>query len=262
MSSKSVLLLGIVFVFLLNVVAVHNYINSYYYQPSKAIVKKNDLFNIDILKSLSKELLSNTKEDKQQKLEKKIEIKQETVKPKEEITKETKIEIKPKEVTEIIEDKEEIISYKSHYSDQLSNEKKSLDNLSENNKTVHTEKENKKEEIKKDTEVKQEDTKEMKKDETIQADDSEKSAFIILNLNVNDKYTASNPIIKKIVKSLDDKKIIKIKIYKYSTKIKNYLEKIKKDFAEQGIDMDDIKVIYNKNENKKNKIKILLTKKD
>ena len=268
MSSKSVLLLGIVFVFLLNVVAVHNYINSYYYQPDKAIVKKDDFFNIDILKNLSKKLLGKEEDNNS---------KQSIIISEEEILEDNETEIKPEQeqVKKIIEHKEELINYKSHYSDQITNEKKSLEDLSENNiteenKTVQKVEEKKKDVLKEDKVkvetdknekiVKEEET--VKKEEPEEVDNSEKSAYIVLNLNVKNNYANNNPIIQKIVKNLDDKKIIKIKIYKYSTKIKDYLEKIKNDFAEQGIDMDDIKVIYNKDENKKNKIKILLTKKD
>jgi len=47
MGSKSVLVLGVVFIFLLNVVAVHNYINEHYYQPAGAGHKKDMSFSLE-----------------------------------------------------------------------------------------------------------------------------------------------------------------------------------------------------------------------
>jgi len=113
-----------------------------------------------------------------------------------------------------------------------------------------------------DVDEKKTEKKAQKNHKRFDIDKSEKSASIVLNLDVEDSYVKQNPIVSKMARKLDDKKVIKILLYKYSTKVKEYLEDIKEDFAENGVDIDDIKVIYKKDETKKDKIKILLTKKD
>jgi len=267
MNSKSVLILGIVFIFLLNVVAVHNYIDKYYYKPVKKNEKKADTPLSDLLSHL-------IQEDKEEKIEviepeqntsakKMEEIAQKLIqKEKEKIIKKIKTkkekEIDKKTVQKKVlkEDKnltkkENITIYKGNFFNQAKKEEneleelKKLENMQKKTQDLKTSEQN--------TTVKKEDTHEDKK---------EKDAFIVLNLDVNNPYDPKNPIIRKIAKQMNNKRVIKIKIYKYSIKIKDYIEKIKSNFVDYGIDIDDIKVSYNKNEDKKNKIKILLTKKD
>jgi len=282
MGSKSVLILGIVFVFLLNVVAVHNYIDNYYYQSDKIIAKENDTFSSMIKNVITKfkQLKIFNEDNKTTKKEKKITP---IVLPKEQDNFEKKLQSEEKEVQNEpkIEkndssELENLTEYKSNYFNQLNSqiqESKSEDNVS--NKVEKLETKDKKQKPKKEPviqkekneNIKQKEQKPQKEQQTKktkenQEDMSEKSALIVLNLNINDPYQQDNPIIKKIAKRFDDNKVIKIKIYKYSMKIKDYLENIKSSFANYGIDVDDIKVIYKKDENKKDKIKILLSKKD
>lgn len=282
MGSKSVLILGIVFVFLLNVVAVHNYIDNYYYQSDKIIAKENDTFSSMIKNVITKfkQLKIFNEDNKTTKKEKKITP---IVLPKEQDNFEKKLQSEEKEVQNEpkIEknnssELENLTEYKSNYFNQLNSqiqESKSEDNVSNKVEKLETKDEKpkpKKEPViqkEKNENIKQKEQKPQKEQQTKktkedQEDMSEKSALIVLNLNINDPYQQDNPIIKKIAKRFDDNKVIKIKIYKYSMKIKDYLENIKSSFANYGIDVDDIKVIYKKDENKKDKIKILLSKKD
>jgi hypothetical protein len=226
MGSKSMLILGIVFIFLLNVLAIHHYIDSYYYQPNKIINEKDDNSSIssiirDIVKIESGESNSTMKKQKNNKTMLKV----------------TTV-VKAKEQEEKIDNKTRL---GNGLLNKLLNEKK--ENKSSKNKSKNIKITNNK--LKEDSK-----------------DSGEKNALVVLNLNVNDVYQKGNPIIKKMIQRLNDSRIIKIVIHKYSIKIKNYLKKIKDEIVDYGVDIDDIKVIYKKDENKKYKIKILLTKKD
>jgi len=290
MSSKSVLILGIVFIFLLNVVAVHNYIDNYYYQPDKIIKNKAEklppfIKNIyDFISQKKREFFpskNKTNETKIDLQENKIDLSTlQSTEPEEKKEEPSKrLELNDTITTNDKTDQESLVEYKSSYYNQKKTQESDMDELKElakelnqtpKEEEIKTEEKTKKEvkETKKTQTSTKENKKKQAKKETkkptkkIEADESEKTALITLNLNINDPYEKDNPIIKKIANRLDDKKVIKIKIYKYSMKIKDYLEAIKSSFAEHGVDVDDIKVIYKKDENKKDKIKILLTKKD
>ena len=238
MGSKSVLILGIVFIFLLNVLAVHNYIDNYYYQPEEIIANKPNKSITDFFKDKILPNDKNNSKSKPLKIEKVSDVSDTNVT----INKKQKID-------------ESLVEYKSNYYNQISYEK------SEREKDIKKERE--KNDINKNkkniqTNVEKEGV--IANEEVL--DESEKNAYITLNLNINNPFQEGNPIIKKIAHNLDNKKVIKIKIYKYSMKIKDYLESIKNELVDYGIDIDDIKVIYIKDETKKDKIKILLTKKD
>jgi len=250
MGSKSVLILGFVFIFLLNVVAVHNYIDNYYYQPEKIKTKKDENFT-SILNGIT-DLFKKEKEQNQTNTQK--------------IPDEISLEDIDENITDTqlgdldmnLTQDETLTEYKGSLFNEIQSEKNISDQI-----TPKVDKNISKTKVSKDEKntTKPQVKKESKKSDDIK-DESEKDALIVLNLNINDPYQYDNPIIKKIVNRFDDKKVIKIKIYKYSIKIKDYLETIKSNLVDHGIDIDDIKVIYKKDKNKQNTIKILLSKKD
>jgi hypothetical protein len=239
MGSKSVLILGIVFIFLLNVLAVHNYIDNYYYQPEEIIANKP---NKSITDFFEDNILSNDKNNSKSK----------------------PLKIEKVSDTSVITDKKQkidksLVEYKNDSYNQISYKKSKREEKEK--------KDAKKEKEKDDIDKNKKNIKNNVAEKGVIAnkevlDESEKNAYITLDLNINNPFQEGNPIIKKIVNNLDNKKVIKIKIYKYSIKIKDYLESIKNELVDYGIDIDDIKVIYKKDETKKDKIKILLTKKD
>lgn len=207
MNSKSILLLGIVFVFLLNVIAVHDYIDNSYYNS----------YHSD--KSVEKKIVKPKKTLKQEKI-----VKKEQVAP------------KSKKLSN-----EDITLYKSLLLSSTKEEKNYTSKLQKNKKSTN-------------------DTKNKKK---LKANQENKNIIIELELDIENSYQKENPIIKKIAQGLDKNKTIVIKIYQFNSQIKKYVKYIKDDLVSNEIDVDDIKVIYNKTEQKnKNKIKILLLKKD
>ncbi|HIO90459.1 MAG TPA: hypothetical protein EYG69_01680 [Campylobacterales bacterium] len=193
MTSKSILLLGIVFIFLLNVVAVHNYIdNSYYnsYKPTSSVKKI-------------------------EKVEKKVILQ------------------KNKSTTE------DISLYKSLHLSSAKEENKYIQKLLSKQQ------------------------KKIEKKEKRKAPKLEQNMIIELELNINNSYEQDNPIIKKIANKFNKNSKIVIKIYHFNQEIKNFIKHIKDDLVTNEIDIDDIKVIFNKTEQEnKNKIKVLLLKKD
>lgn len=211
MSSKSVLILGIVIIFFLNVLAVHNYVNDHYYSSK---VEDKEIKPI-VLEKIKKIIKSNKKT-------KKID--------------------------------QNLIKYKGLY---ISNQKQEIQDskiLLKNHPKIVSEK---KVVVKENKNI----IKKEKEQET-EKNELERNSFMTINFDARVKYNIHNPLMKKIAKKVTKNKKIIIEIYQYSLDIQDFLKHIKDDLVEYGVDIDDIGTIYKKDENKKNKIKVLLVKKD
>ncbi len=215
MGSKSILLLGIVIVFLINVLAIHDYVNNNYYSTKtkpklKPIVLKED--------KNKKTILPATKDDSK------------------------------------TQTKEEITRYKAIYKSNLNKELESQKNIIV--KSV------KKENKSKNKKLLHSNTINDKKSENEENENDDLHSLLTIDFNINQKYESNSPVIKKLLSKLDKDKKIVIEIFQYSLKIQDYLKEIKSDLVERGVDIDDISTIYKKDKNKKDKIKLLLVKKD
>ncbi len=198
MGSKSILILGVVVVFLINVLAVHDYVNNNYYSTKS--------------KPKLKPIVLKQNKSEQKKTPQPVE------------------------------------------------NKKHIGNLSDY-KAIYKSNLNKEYESTKDMLSKKDDTKQPKKD-MIPKSKENMNSLITIDFNIEQKYENNSPVIKKLLDKFDKNKKIVIEIFQYSSKIQDYLKEIKTDLVERGVDIDDILTIYKKNKNKKNKIKLLLVKKD
>ncbi len=205
MGSKGVLVLGIVILFLINVLAIHDYVNNHYY----SVQTKKELKPI-ILKKEKKYSLA------------------------------PKVDKKNKDLVD-----EDFLKYKASYKSNKVKEQNYTKKLMQKNL-------NQKKELKKGIEK----VKVEKKDEL------ELSSIMSLTFDVNHPYQKRSKMVKKLVSKVKKDKKIVIIIYQYSLKIQDYLKDIKDDLVDLGVDIDDISTIYKKNRDKKDKIKVLLVKKD
>ncbi len=260
MNSKSILILGIVIIFLLNVLAIHNYINKYYYKvpynKDKISVKipsqQNQSQDIDINKSIvnrdepkdntSHIIVEKNNTQEPQDINKNIE----------KVEEDKKVKIKKVNTFQ---------KYKNYYTFEMKNFQIELDDIFRQIAEDEKKQKEQEEKIEKEEELSNT-TLQTDEEESNQEDSVDKYAITSFSINVNEPLSQKYNQLLNISSKMDDTKKIVIKIYQYSTKISSYLKQIKDKLVNNGIDIDDIEVIYKKRFDYKDKIKVLLIKKD
>ena len=221
MNSKSILILGIVLVILINAIAIHSYIN-------------NHIYTSKILKRIKPIEIEDNKSNNNN-----ITIKQ------------NHKTINKKTVDKITKNNNNLKFkiYKKYYLIEMKYSQKELDEILKKIVKIEKKQETKKQKTQNEEEMQQ---------DNLFEEDALQYFKITLEEPIEKRY---NQIIN-IASKMDNNKKIIIKIYHYSTTISSYLNYIKEKLVDNGVDIDDIEVIYKKNDKYKNIIKVLLVKKD